>query len=172
MKKTFVAFTLLAACLAAPLLAQQDDYAKAAIVGRLKNSRDFTVKVAEAMPESDYGFKLTKEQMSFAQQISHLGESFSYFMSTFTGEKAKPGKPASMNKSDVISFVKNAYDQTIDQVSKLSSAQIEKDYKGSDGSSASGLTDLISMLEHAAHHRASAEMYLRAKGIKPPSYMD
>ncbi len=28
----------------------------------------------------------------------------------------------------------------------------------------------MGMLDHSTHHRASAEMYLRAKGIKPPEY--
>jgi len=36
----------------------------------------------------------------------------------------------------------------------------------------SGYGLLIALLEHNAHHRASAEMYLRAKGITPPEYMD
>lgn len=40
------------------------------------------------------------------------------------------------------------------------------------GSSASGCDMLMAMLEHTAHHRASAEMYLREKGITPPEYME
>lgn len=170
MKRAFVAATLLAVSLAAPMLAQ-GDYVKSTIISRLKNSRDFTVKVAEAMPASDYSFKLTKEQMSFAEQMAHIGESFGYFLSTFSGEKPSSSKPSSMDKEAVISFVKTSYDKAIDGVSKLSPAQIEKTYTTSEGKT-DGLTTLIAMLEHAAHHRASAEMYLRAKGIKPPSYMD
>jgi hypothetical protein len=29
---------------------------------------------------------------------------------------------------------------------------------------------LLAMLDHCTHHRASAEMYLRAKGITPTEY--
>jgi uncharacterized damage-inducible protein DinB len=170
MKKALVAVTLLLTSLTAPMFAQ-GDYVKSTILSRLKNSRDFTVKVAEAMPASDYSFKLTKDQMPFAQQIAHIGESFGYFLSTFSGKKPESSKPSNMEKDTVIAFVKSSYDKAIADVSNLSEAQIEKSYSTSEGRT-DGLTTLIAMLEHAAHHRACAEMYLRAKGIKPPSYMD
>jgi uncharacterized damage-inducible protein DinB len=170
MRKTLVVLTLFAAAFPTAVFASQD-FVRDTIVSRLKNSRDFTLKVADAMPASDYDFKLTKPQMSFAEQMAHIGESMDYFLSVFTGEKPNPAKPSSMSKADVMAYVKAQYDKAIESVSKLTPEQIEKSYKGGEGSM-SGLTTLIAMLEHAAHHRASAEMYLRAKGIKPPSYMD
>jgi uncharacterized damage-inducible protein DinB len=33
-----------------------------------------------------------------------------------------------------------------------------------------GLELLMELLDHTTHHRASAEMYLRAKGITPTEY--
>ena len=33
-----------------------------------------------------------------------------------------------------------------------------------------GLDMLLGVLDHTTHHRASAEMYLRAKGITPAEY--
>ena len=85
----------------------------------LKTSRDFTLKVAEAMPASDYDFKLTKPQMSFAEQLIHLSQGLSYFTAPFVGEKPNPPKPASMSKADVIGFVKAQFDKAIEDVSKL-----------------------------------------------------
>jgi hypothetical protein len=38
----------------------------------MKISRDFTFKVAEQMPDTDYGFKLTPPRLSFAEQMVHL----------------------------------------------------------------------------------------------------
>ena len=38
---------------------------KGDLVKHLKTSRDFTLKVAEAMPADSYSFKLTPPQMSF-----------------------------------------------------------------------------------------------------------
>jgi uncharacterized damage-inducible protein DinB len=162
-------FLALAAVAALPLHA--DDTCKAAIVKQLKNSRDFTLKVAEAMPDADYGFKLTPPQMSFAEQMVHLSQGLTYFLSAFKGEKPNPPKPASMRKSDVLAFMRTAFDQAVQTVDSLTPEQLSKEYKGM-GSSSSGVALLIALLEHNAHHRASAEMYLRAKGITPPQYMD
>ena len=158
-------FLALAAAAALPLHSQ--DVCKAALVKQLKNSRNFTLKVAEAMPDADYSFKLTPPQMSFAQQMVHLSQALTYFLSPFKGEKPQPPKPASMNKSDVIAFVTAQFDQAIETVSALNTDQLSKNYK-----EMSGYGLLIALLEHNAHHRASAEMYLRAKGITPPEYMD
>jgi hypothetical protein len=57
--------------LGTPLLAQSD--VKGTVLKHLKTSRDFTLKVADQMPEADYGFKLTPPQMSFGEQMVHLG---------------------------------------------------------------------------------------------------
>ena len=74
-----------------------------------------------------------------------------------------------MSKKDVIAFVRSSFDQSIATVSKLTPAQIEKSYPGFGGPS-TGLEVLMFLLDHTTHHRASAEMYLRAKGIKPTDY--
>ncbi len=166
MHKAF-GFLLTAAMVAIPMRAQDD--IKATIVKHLTTSRDFTVKVAEAMPESNYDFKLTPPQMSFAEQLVHLSQGLTYFLSAFSGQKPSPAKPASLKKPDIISFVKTSFDEAIAKVSALTPEQISKSYKGPEGS-ATGLDLLLGMLDHTTHHRASAEMYLRAKGITPPEY--
>ena len=148
-------------------MAQSD--VKANILKHLKTSRDFTLKVAEQMPEADYGFKLTPPQMSFGEQMVHLAQGHEYFLSGIFGEKPNPGKPASSSKTDIIAFVKKSFDSSIEKVAKLTSEQISKTYKSDEGSM-TGLELLMGVLDHTTHHRASAEMYLRAKGITPAEY--
>jgi uncharacterized damage-inducible protein DinB len=152
---------------ALPALAQTDT--KAAVLKHLKTSRDFTLQVADQMPEADYGFKLTPPQMSFAEQLTHLAQEQAGLLSPFSNDRPNPGKPASMNKKDVIAFVKLSFDNSIDQVSKLTPAQIAKTYNSGEGSM-TGLELLMFLMDHTTHHRASAEMYLRAKGITPAEY--
>ena len=158
------------ACLALaglPAFAQTD--IKAAVLKHLKTSRDFTLKVADQMPEADYGFKLTPPQMSFAEQITHLAQEQAGFLAAFSNDKPNPGKPASMNKKDVLAFARQSFDSSIDRVSKLTAAQIEKTYTTEEGTM-TGLELLMLLMDHTTHHRASAEMYLRAKGITPAEY--
>ena len=138
------------------------------VVKHLTTSRDFTLKVADAMPAADYGFKLTPPQMSFAGQMIHLSQGLTYFLSTFSGQKPNPGKPKSESKEDVMAFIRQSFDDAITTVDKLTPEQLAKTYKSEGTESGAGL--LLGMLDHTTHHRASAEMYLRAKGITPPEY--
>lgn len=162
----FASLIVLAAS-ATPALAQVD--VKAVVLKHLQTSRDFTLKVADQMPEASYDFKLTPPQMSFAEQMVHLSQELGGFLSQLTGEKSNPGKPASMSKKDVIAFVRKSFDDAIAKVSALTPSQIGKTYTTPYGPRTS-LDMLMGMLDHTTHHRASAEMYLRAKGITPAEY--
>ena len=158
------------ACLALaglPAFAQTDT--KAMVLKHLKTSRDFSLKVADQMPDADYGFKLTPPQMSFAEQMAHLAGEQEGILSIISNGQSKPAKPASMNKKDVIAFVRQSFDKSIDTVSKLTAAQLAKSYQGGEGGM-TGSEVVMYMLDHTTHHRASAEMYLRAKGITPAEY--
>ncbi len=150
-----------------PVQAQAD--IAAIVVTHLNTSRDFTLKVADQMPEADYGFKLTPPQMSFAEQMVHLAEDQANLLAPFSGERTRPSKPASMSKKDVMAYVRQSFDQSIALVSKLTPAQITRSYSGF-GAPMTGLEVLMFVLDHTTHHRASAEMYLRAKGIVPAEY--
>jgi uncharacterized damage-inducible protein DinB len=158
---------VMASAASLPVAAQTD--LKAIVLKHLKVSREFTLKVAAQMPESSYDFKLTPPQMSFAEQMVHLAQSLSAFISPLSGEQPSTAKPASMNKKDVLAYVGKSFDGAIAQVSKLTPEQLSKTYKSEEGTS-TGLELLMGMLDHTTHHRASAEMYLRAKGITPTEY--
>jgi uncharacterized damage-inducible protein DinB len=157
----------LMAALAMPAFAQSE--VQAAVLKHLKTSREFTLRVADQMPESAYDFKLTPPQMSFAEQMVHLSQAFDEYLSPLLGQKPNPGKPASMSKKDVVAFVGKSFDNSIEKVSKLTPAQLSKTYDSGEGRM-SGLELLMAMLDHTTHHRASAEMYIRAKGITPVEY--
>ena len=155
------------AAVAVPAYAQSD--VQAVVLKHLKTSRDFTLKVADQMPESAYDFKLTPPQMSFAGQLVHLSQAFDEYLSPFSGGTPKPSKPSAMSKKDVMAFVRKSFDGSIEKVAKLTPTQLSKTYNGGEGPM-SGLELLMAMLDHTTHHRASAEMYLRAKGITPVEY--
>ncbi|MBV8846705.1 MAG: DinB family protein [Bryobacterales bacterium] len=151
-----------------PAFGQQLDV-KAAYLKHLKTSRDFTLKVAEQMPEADYGFKLTPPQMSFGEQITHLAQTQAFLLAPLSGSQSGPAKPASSSKKDIIAFVRQSFDNSIAIVSKLTPEQLAKTYSSGEGMM-TGLETLMFIMDHTTHHRASAEMYLRAKGITPAEY--
>ncbi|HEY2843783.1 MAG TPA: DinB family protein, partial [Bryobacteraceae bacterium] len=126
--KTLIACIVLAQL---PAFAQVD--VKAAVLKHLKVSRDFTLKVAAQMPDADYGFKLTPPQMSFAEQMVHLSQEQAGFLAVFSKDRPNPGKPASLNKKDVLAFIQQSFDQSIATVSKLTPAELAKNYQGDEG---------------------------------------
>ena len=144
----WVAVALVTA-LATPALAQSD--VQAVMLKHLKTSRDFTLKVADQMPESTYDFKLTPPQMSFAEQMVHLAQAFDDYLSPFFELKPNPRKPASMGKKDVIVFVRKSFDKSIETVSKLTPAQLAKTYNADEGMM-SGLELVMGMLDHTTDH--------------------
>src|ERR1051325_10338696 len=145
--RLLAATALLTAVAAAPAHAQD---IKAIVVRHLTTSRDFTLKVAEQMPEADYGFKPTPPQMSFAEQMVHLSEEQAGLLSPLAGAAPKPSKPASMKKSDVIAFIRKSFDESIATVSKLTPEQIAKTYSGGEGKM-TGLEMLMFVLDHNTH---------------------
>lgn len=109
---------------AVPAFAQND--VPSALLKHVKTSRDLILKVAEQMPESTYGFKLTPPQMSFAEQLVHISQSFDEYLAPFAGEKPNPRKPASLSKKDVTAFVQQSFDSAVEKITKLTPAQLAK----------------------------------------------
>ena len=142
---------------------------KTMVLKHLKTSEEFTVKVAEAMPESDYDFKLTPDQMTFGGQITHLAQAILHYLAPLSTEKPAASKPASTKKADVVAFVKTSFEAAEGDVSQLTLEDMSKTFKMGNRPM-SGMELILGMFVHTAHHRAAAEMYLRAKGITPPSY--
>lgn len=135
----------------------------------LKTAGDFTIAVAEQMPNADYGYKLTPAQMSFAEQLTHIANANMYFYSVLAGEKPSDAKPASLNKADVIAFLKKSNEYCQKVLAGATADQLAKSYKIEDGEM-TGTEILMLSFDHTTHHRAQAEMYLRSKGIKPTEY--
>jgi len=173
MKRIVSVFLLAIAAAAAAAAGAQEPSAsgdlKAMVLKHLRTSEEFTVKVAEAMPESDYDFKLTPDQMTFGGQITHLTQAVLHYLAPLAADKPSASKPASTKKADVIAFVKASFDRSIDDVSKLSADDFNKGYKMGNRPM-TGMELILGMFVHTAHHRSAAEMYLRAKGITPPTY--
>ena len=165
MKKLIAILVLVAG---ASILTADDNFLPL-MTKHVKTSGEFTVAVAEQMPDADYSYKLTPPQMSFADQIVHIADSNNFFCATLAGDKPGMGKPASKGKADVIAFLKKSNDYCLQVVSKATTAQLAKTYKAEGGEMAG--TELITiLLDHTTHHRAQAEMYLRSKGITPTQY--
>lgn len=132
----------------------------------------------EAMPEDAIGFKPTPEIRSFAEQMLHLAGGNYMFAAVASGKEnpwdfTKGKDPVNVpefkqSKAALLKFVMDSYDFAIDAVKGLTLAQLDE------------VVQLFNMkmprhmllakgIEHAAHHRGQTTIYLRLKGITPPS---
>lgn len=141
-----------------------------------KISKQFTIEVAEKMPEDQYGFKASEPEMSFGTLMVHIAASLVIRFNQMTGAKTPYSLPELQNKkvskAETIDLLVKSFDYVIDLLPKITTEQMDKklkvDWRGRP--EATGRQMMLNMFTHVAHHRAQAEVYLRLKGIAPPVY--
>jgi uncharacterized damage-inducible protein DinB len=135
-------------------------------------AKGLAVAVAEAMPDDDYAFKPNPEEMSFGEQMNHLAQAnFGYcaFIADAKSPFVPPAKGAKLEKAEAAKNLAASFDYCSDVFSKLSDSQLDVMHGSGDRKFATRDV-MLGVLVHMAHHRGQAEVYLRARGIKPPDY--
>jgi len=127
-----------------------------------------SVAVAQAMPPDQYGFRPHPESMDFGQLMSHIATTDYQFCAGLK-DTDTPKLPSPTGKDDVVKFLSNSFDYCSGVISSLTEAELSKAHNSPDGH-LPGREVLLAMYIHVAHHRGQAEIYLRDKGIQPPSY--
>lgn len=146
-----------------------DDTSVQLLRKHVQTSRDFTIEVAKQMPADQYGFKLTPEQMSFAEQMVHIANANGFFFGKMTGQKGPAADPKSATKESTIAALQISYDFALAEMGKMKDARLSEMVDTGDGKMTM-MEGIMLLLDHSTNHRASAEMYLRVKGIKPTEY--
>lgn len=144
-----------------------------ASVTKLEHSRDYTLKVAELMPEEQYGFRPKEEMMSFRRQLIHMADNLEWLSSQYLGADFVPieGRDiGEVSKDSVISIVKRAYDRAIGTFETFDPANM-KDTVDFFAGPMTKLQIMQLVHDHQTHHRAQLLVYLRLEGIEPPRYV-
>lgn len=140
-------------------------------------SKQFTLDVASAMPAEFYSFKPNPEEMSFGEQMGHIADSNVIRFQQITGIKppyaVDLSKPRPSDKDSVMKRLAMSFDYVIAVLPQITPQQLTRtwhiaSWKGR--TDPDGRAMILNMFVHAAHHRAACEVYMRAKGIKPPDY--
>jgi uncharacterized damage-inducible protein DinB len=140
-----------------------------AMVKHWEASKDLSLAVANAMPDGDYAFKATPAEMTFGQQMNHLAAGNGNYCSAAMGTKNPIGKAADDTKATALKNITTAYDFCIDGIKEMTDADLLKTVS-MHGSSITKFELFWGGFTHAAHHRGQAEVYLRLKGVTPPTY--
>jgi uncharacterized damage-inducible protein DinB len=127
-----------------------------------------SIAVAQAMPADQYGFRPHSESMDFGQLMSHIATT-NYQFCAGLKDSDPPALPSPSEKDAVVKFISDSFDYCSTVIPSLTEEQLNRPHNSPDGR-LSGREILLAMYVHVAHHRGQAEIYLRDKGIRPPSY--
>jgi uncharacterized damage-inducible protein DinB len=159
----------------APLLAQQNTsfLTREDFIQNWKTSKEFTLAVAEQMPENFYTFKPNPAEMNFAGLMVHIADSNRFRFAQIAGDKTPaPPAPKQWNKEAIIERMRASFDYCIEKLGAITEEQLKQQYQVDwyECPKTTGSQILVGMFVHTAHHRAQAEVYMRANNIKPPDY--
>lgn len=128
-----------------------------------------SIAVAESMPADQYDYRPHPESMTFGQLMSHIAVTNYQFCAGLT-DKATPGLPTPNDKPGIVKLLQDSFSYCSTVIPKLTEASLTAKHNSPDGR-LTGWEVLLAMFVHTAHHRGQAEIYLRNKGLRPPSYM-
>jgi uncharacterized damage-inducible protein DinB len=149
--------------------AQSGDTLVDILVKHWQTSRNFTLAVADKMPDNEYSYKATPIEMSFGEMVSHIGDANMNYCSVAFGEKPQ-AKGTDFSKAGAEKHVTDSFDFCIAGLKKMSSGDDLKKTVGKAPRQSTAFEALWGAFTHTAHHRAQLEVYLRLKGIAPPNY--
>jgi uncharacterized damage-inducible protein DinB len=137
-----------------------------------KGVRDFFTRAAEKMPEQDYGFKPSPDVRSFGQQVAHVADDQFNLCAPAKGEIRKAAYTDIENrlstKADLIAALKEAFaycDGAYDALTDASASETVKFGK----TSRTRFAMLNWNLWHTWEHYGNVVVYLRMKGLVPPT---
>jgi uncharacterized damage-inducible protein DinB len=171
--KTFLSILLLSYSFTG--IAQSNQLLINSHLEKFKNAKSYTLSMAEKLDEQKYDFKPVKEEMSFKEQLVHIGENIYWLSSTYIKEEPNPLKgkkvnSSDMNKEQVLQFVKDAYEYGLKVMIELDEKTLSNEFNWNAGK-LNKYQFLNLIQDHQAHHVGQIIVYLRLNTIEPPKYI-
>ena len=137
-----------------------------------RNIRDFFIKAAEKMPEENYAFKPSPDVRSFGQQVAHVADDQYNLCAPAKGETRQAAythiEDTLLKKADLIAALREAFaycDGAYDALTDASGAETVKTMK----MDMTRFEMLNWNLWHTWEHYGNIVVYLRMKGLVPPT---
>ena len=131
---------------------------------------EYTLRLAEAMPEESYDYRPHPDQMSFGEQIIEIATMSEFFFARIVGRTANFTQEMIPDKKTAIQISKESFAFCISALRSMSEEQLESTHILRRGLRMSGRETVELALSHAIHHSGQAAAYLGAKGIKAPPF--
>jgi uncharacterized damage-inducible protein DinB len=152
------------------LWAQSSTYS-ASLKHDYQGIRDYFIAAAEKMPEADYGFKPSPDVRSFGQQVAHVADDQYNLCAPAKGETRKARyteiESTLSKKADLVKALKEGFaycDGAYDALTDAKGLEMSASMKGG-----SNFAMLNWNLWHTWEHYGNIVVYLRMKGLVPPT---
>jgi hypothetical protein len=164
----YIALVLFGVSCTCALQAQNADALVKDLKGSYMGVNENLIAAAEAMPDSDYDFKLTPEQRTFGGWVAHVAEAQMRTCAGINGSGKKTDAGSKTSKADLVAALK-ASSEECDAAYNGTTAENYlsgvKSFRGETPRAAS----LYGNLAHDQECYGNMVAYLRSKNIVPPS---
>ena len=137
--------------------------------------RDNLLKMAEKMPAENYSFRPAPEIESFGQRLAHIAGANLFVCQGVMGHETTLTRPAATSKPELIALLKQssaACDSAFDSLSDAAAMEKINSHLGGPfppEPTRTKLATLNNMVRHSNEVYGYMCVYLRLKGIVPPS---
>lgn len=159
---------ILAASLAGGLHAQNTNPLIAEARGSYNAVKNFLMKAADKMPEEAYSFKPTPELQTFGQRVAHVAGQLGTCTS-LTGERKQSDANTKTAKADLAAALKASFDACDAAWDSMNDKTAVEMVAGRGGAQRSKLGMLVQNTMHIDEVYGTMTVYMRLKGIVPPS---
>ena len=130
------------------------------------NMQDKIMKSADAMPESKYSYRPTKDVRSFAEILNHVADISYTLCSNVKGEANPTSATAKVSKTEIIAYLKGSFDYCDGVYSGFTDAHLN-DPADFFGVKTNKMFILTQVGNHDALHYGNLVTYLRLNDIEP-----
>jgi len=128
------------------------------------------IQLAERMPDEHYGFKPTGEIRSFGEGVAHVADSQAASCSLVSGERKSVGAAAKTTKAELVAVLKESYAECDAAFAGLTDVTVSQMVRlGQSARYRSKMGLLIGMISHSNEQYGYLSVYMRLKGLVPPS---
>jgi uncharacterized damage-inducible protein DinB len=130
------------------------------------NMQDKIMKAADAMPESKYSYRPTKDVRSFGEIVTHVADISYYLCSNAKGEASPATATAKGSKTEIVAYLNGAFRYCDGVYSGFTDAHLN-DPADFWGFKTNKMFILTQAGNHDALHYGNLVTYLRLNGLEP-----
>jgi hypothetical protein len=147
-------------------------YGQSALITEGKNAyngiKNNLLKAADKMPEDAYSFKPTPELQSFGERVAHVAGQIGT-CSGLTGERKPNQATGKTAKADLVAALKASFDACDAAWDAMDEKSAMEMVAGRGGAQRAKIAVLIGNTMHIDEVYGTMTVYMRLKGIVPPS---